>query len=329
MKDGIIKGSGNSRFLKSVENFKTLYPTYDAFVSALVAGTLPVDLNGINTAGWEQIGDALGKYALLKDTTAEALGLGDAALPDNALRVLSRLHSGLGNEYLWAKISTSSGIVLGNQVTTTINNGAAIYYSSEVDFSSGKAELISPSITYPQGSGVAGLLEGMYYTLPENAEGVYKFVSIVVGSTAAITGNLVSYSTAQEIVGYVNSPNPNAYPPAEDDGFTYTALGMLGEKVKIATGSYTGTGTSGSSNKNSLTFGFLPKIVFISSNETNTGSGFVTPNDGGFGYAGGSTGSKLTTSVSGNTISWYTNTSNGTTQQLNSSGKKFEYIAIG
>lgn len=88
MKDGIIKGSGNSRFLKSVENFKTLYPTYDAFVSALAAGTLPVDFNGINAAGWEQIGDALGKNTLLKDATAALFGLGADAVPDDVLAVI-------------------------------------------------------------------------------------------------------------------------------------------------------------------------------------------------------------------------------------------------
>ncbi len=81
MKDGVIYGSGNSRFLKSVSNFKTLYPTYDAFVNALVAGTLPIDLNGINSAGWKQIADALNKANLLTDETAKALGLDPADNP--------------------------------------------------------------------------------------------------------------------------------------------------------------------------------------------------------------------------------------------------------
>ena len=54
MKDGVIKATGNSRYLKSVANFLTLYPNYKAFVAALVEGTLPIDLNGLNDAGWEQ-----------------------------------------------------------------------------------------------------------------------------------------------------------------------------------------------------------------------------------------------------------------------------------
>lgn len=56
MQDTIIKGTGNSRTLKSVSDFKTKYPTYDSFVAALVAGTLPVDLGGLVSGGCSQVG---------------------------------------------------------------------------------------------------------------------------------------------------------------------------------------------------------------------------------------------------------------------------------
>lgn len=75
MKDMIPKGTGNSRFLRSVSNFKAIYPTYDDFVNALVAGNLPVDFNGINEAGIQQVGTSLNKANLLTDETATALGL--------------------------------------------------------------------------------------------------------------------------------------------------------------------------------------------------------------------------------------------------------------
>ena len=74
MQDGIIKGTGNSRYLKSISNFLTQYPTYQDFVAALVAGTLPIDLNGINETGWDQLGTALNKANLLSDETAAAYG---------------------------------------------------------------------------------------------------------------------------------------------------------------------------------------------------------------------------------------------------------------
>ena len=38
---------------------------------------------------------------------------------------------------------------------------------------------------------------------------------------------------------------------------------QIKDGVKIATGSYTGTGTYGASNPNSLTFEFAPKLVFV------------------------------------------------------------------
>lgn len=65
---------------------------------------------------------------------------------------------------------------------------------------------------------------------------------------------------------YFNSPNPDAYPPDSSDGNTYIALGKLGDKVQIETGSYTGTGTYGSSNPNSLTASFPIKVAFIRAN---------------------------------------------------------------
>lgn len=73
MQDAIIKGTGNSRYLKSVSNFATLYPTYADFVQALVEGTLPIDLNGINAAGFTQTGTALNKANLLSDSTETAI----------------------------------------------------------------------------------------------------------------------------------------------------------------------------------------------------------------------------------------------------------------
>ena len=91
MTDLVIKGTGNSRYLKSVSNFLTLYPTYADFVSALVAGTLPVDFNGINSAGIQTQGTPLNKANLLKDATASKYGQGSNATVDS---VLNQIPSG-------------------------------------------------------------------------------------------------------------------------------------------------------------------------------------------------------------------------------------------
>lgn len=75
MRDFTAKGTGNSRYLKSIAGFLAAYPTYADFAAALVAGTLPIDLNGINPDGILQAGTALTKANLLDDTTAAKLGL--------------------------------------------------------------------------------------------------------------------------------------------------------------------------------------------------------------------------------------------------------------
>ena len=89
MQDAITKGEGNSRYLKSVSDFLTKYPTYEAFVDALVAGTLPVDFNGVNPEGWAQLGTALGKANLLTDATAALVDLGPEATPNEMFAALA------------------------------------------------------------------------------------------------------------------------------------------------------------------------------------------------------------------------------------------------
>lgn len=106
MKDTVLLGSGNSRYLKSVANFLSLYPTYNDLVAALVAGTLPVDFNGVNAAGCAQVGTSLSKANLLTDATASALGLSgnDPTIND----ALAAIASGKQDKI------TASGLLKGN-----------------------------------------------------------------------------------------------------------------------------------------------------------------------------------------------------------------------
>lgn len=88
MQDAIIKGTGNSRYLKSVSDFLTLYPTYEDMARALIEGSFPVDFNGINAGGWAQQGTPLNKVTLLSDAVAASLGLGTDATVSEALAVV-------------------------------------------------------------------------------------------------------------------------------------------------------------------------------------------------------------------------------------------------
>ena len=73
MQDAIIAGTCNSRYLRSISDFLTQYPTYSDFVAALVSGSLPIDLNGINESGFRVVGTPLDKATLLDDQTSEAI----------------------------------------------------------------------------------------------------------------------------------------------------------------------------------------------------------------------------------------------------------------
>lgn len=100
MKDSILKGTGNSRFLKSAVPAGTSWA--DA-LAMLQAGTFPIDFNGINNAGFQQVGTPLNKANLLKDVTALTLGLTGDAVPNDMFNVLAHA----GDLHVWRKTITS------------------------------------------------------------------------------------------------------------------------------------------------------------------------------------------------------------------------------
>ena len=129
MRDGITTKSGNSRYLKSVENFLSLYPNYEAFANALIAGTLPIDLNGINLAGWQQLGTELSKANLLSDETESAI-FGNAA--DRTVdQALSGLQDNTDNVFRVGDLRTSIRTDLG--VQWVLCNGDVIFDEPVLD----------------------------------------------------------------------------------------------------------------------------------------------------------------------------------------------------
>ena len=88
MQDMVIKGTGNSRFLKSVEDFLDRFPTYEAFAAAFAAGILPVDFNGINPEGITQMGTPYAKSTVLTDEVAALYGMDNTAVPVDVLKAL-------------------------------------------------------------------------------------------------------------------------------------------------------------------------------------------------------------------------------------------------
>lgn len=292
-------------------------------------GTAPYYATMTRADNPTQKGTPLNKASLLKDATAAKLGLGADAVPDDAFNVLSRFHSELGNEYVWAKTLSEYQLYLGGETYNSIYSLTNLPTSTEisVDAETGEIALVNPTNKTP-----AKFTVGLYVDAT-----TYNSIGIVYISTLA-SDMSVGYlnigmrpCTAQLVTtvhGYVNSPNSNAYPV--DDGYTYQALGQLGAKVQFATGSYTGTGTYGSSNKNSLTFDFVPNVIFVQGSTSNN-CGWIMPN-AGYGSAlyelNNCTIYHLNVSVSGTTISWYSNKANNGSDQLNVGGDTYHYIAI-
>lgn len=133
MKDLVPKGTGNSRFLRSVSNFLSLYPDYEAFVAALVDGTLPIDLAGINTNGVTQVGTPLTKSNLLTDATATALGLSGDPTVNDALYALSQKGSP-AECHVYADAGTTVTMTKGSKTLTAVagSNKQAILYPAEL-----------------------------------------------------------------------------------------------------------------------------------------------------------------------------------------------------
>ena len=113
--------------------------------------------------------------------------------------------------------------------------------------------------------------------------------------------------------------------------------GLLAGGVKVAAGTYTGTGTYGPDHPNSLTFDFTPKLFLLFPALAHQGQDFYAVPGiaqynpcvvvwGATTLLGDGTGSNRIT-YSGNTISWWTNAV--AQNQYNTSGQIYHYAAIG
>lgn len=96
---------------------------------------------------------------------------------------------------------------------------------------------------------------------------------------------------------------------------------MCGDGLKMAQGTYTGTGTSGSSSPNTLACGFRPKVAELYSLADRSVTALVSPAEGNSGTANG-----ITFEVSDTGITWYAASA---AVQGNESGKQYAYKIIG
>lgn len=289
MQDLVPIGTGNSRYLKSVSNFKTLYPTYDSFAAALVAGTLPVDFNGINMSGIAQIGTALNKATLLKDATAAMYGLGGDAVPDDVFA-----HLGRYMQHWWKRTPkqyhlTETAVLsdMTDYYLALYKNTGTLYCADtvQVDKDTGEISLVNPQEA-------SNLEEGKYYQSSDGALAYYDddegYVSDVTFVVKCVDASMHSanvsktiynsdgfkvpaaeyYAGGDDAYTYVQSNDRDAHPDNDYvDDVLYQYLGIplnnaiMTPAVEII--SYTGTDTYGADNPNSITFSRAPQLIIM------------------------------------------------------------------
>lgn len=240
MIDSVLKGTGNSRFLKSAVPAGTSWA--DA-LAMLQAGTFPIDFNGINTEGFQQVGTPLNKANLLKDATAAQIGLPPSTTPDGMFQALGNT----GELHVWRKTVTTAqeipagytlGSVKGVQLCDVYDGNSNSY----VTFQYGPSISVDDNGNVSLAS-VSGTLTAVRYNMTESKYTPMrgKFVQATAsGSSAAFSGILFIASDAaftvgtgcdvdkcQEVTGYPLTParttttypvstNPKAYQEGDD-----------------------------------------------------------------------------------------------------------------
>ena len=318
-----------------------------------------------------QAGTPLNKATFLKDATAALYGLGASAVPDDVLAELGKY-----KQYWWRRRDLGHYVLQ----ETSISAPRTIYmsYSSVVTYTYGSSVTINQTdgtvtIDNPQtlttqrapNASVFDPLIGSYYICDKPMRHPNTGQEIMLANTlyfipdgTTITNNGEDYylataamkiSTEKTAPGdweYLQSSTRSAYPDSgTNGGYEYEYLGIPFDNAvtapKIETGSYVGTGTYGASNPNTLTFGFVPKFVWIyewfrSDGWFDAGGAAKIPfeiiPEGEFGrkYPPSTDPTPSTNTYSkrvGSTLYWYNTGSAG--NQLNYSDSTYYYIAIG
>lgn len=283
MIDSVLKGTGNSRFLKSAVPAGTSWA--DA-LAMLQAGTFPIDFNGINTEGFQQVGTPLNKANLLKDATAAQIGLPPSTTPDGMFQALGNT----GELHVWRKTVVNAsakpaGYTLGSGTNLTlvksterygqgstywvpaasisVNDGGAIneitgssvqvYYEKEE--SELKSAFWGKFIKFSSESDYGNVpdKDGVWFipnsaTIQKTTGGNYYYLTVV----GAQKVNPYPLTPAGTTTTYPVSTNPNAYQEGDDakeagytlgDAQTVTIVG--GGSPQLLTGSSLGVTDDG------------------------------------------------------------------------------------
>lgn len=250
MKDFVPKGTGNSRFLKSVSNFLSLYPSYEDFVAALVAGTLPIDLNGINAEGVTQVGTGLTKANFLTDATATALELSQAdPTVNDALYALSQK-----TQPAMLNIHTNSGVVVratkGSKVlsATANSSGLAVLYPDEFGTWTLSATISGKTLTVPFEIDAIAVFDFVMTTNLETASWALIHAVSEAGNAASVwsvgdkkTVNIGGVNYQAQIIGF----NHDTKTAGGKAGITFQLVDCLNSTEQMETSNTNANGWEG------------------------------------------------------------------------------------
>lgn len=231
MIDSVLKGTGNSRFLKSAVPAGTSWA--DA-LAMLQAGTFPIDFNGINTEGFQQVGTPLNKANLLKDATAAQIGLPPSTTPDGMFQALGNT----GELHVWRKTVTTAQEIPAKYELGELQTGSFQFVgSSFVTWEYGTPNVGDDGTVFLVSSGSSNVdyssnlndLRGKYCK-PNQASGIFLANQVIfIPSDAVFTqsGSAKYVSKYQQVIGtpkvpagttttYPVSTNPNAYQEGDD-----------------------------------------------------------------------------------------------------------------
>ena len=229
------------------------------------------------------------------------------------------------NAYQEGDDAKEAGYVVGEPKTTVIPihpgntidpfyygdvNNVAVTDDGVVSVSSGTYVSLSPYNTNNTDSVKGKYIQGYPTGYPVTS--VYYIPADATFSNA--NGELVC-DKAQLVTGYAAIPA----------GTTIEYLGKLGDKAMVQVLSYVGTGTYGSSNPNSLTFDFAPKLVIIRQEDKDYAKfdWIIGMTSVGVHWDGHYT---CFVAIDGKKLSFYNPA--GSLYQMNENGQKYYAIAI-
>lgn len=304
-----------------------------------------------------QAGTPLNKATLLKDATAALYGMGTGAVPDDVLAELGKY-----KQYWWRRrihtvtweISTTTK---GNNIIVRSNE--TVQYSDSIHVENdGTIVLDDPKTSVPANYDNRDAFNNAIKNYWKYGQWSDRSNVWYGGSPVTNWSNDYpnSFTNLKQVIAtktsenigeweFIQDTNRNAYPDSGNkDGFDYQYIGVpLDNAVtapKIETGSYVGTGTYGTSNPNTLTFGFAPKLVLIYDGSTTYAMFFAFGIGGEYTLGGyllaweDSTSAKNNNyaRINSNVLNWYASNTSATTArelQLNVESRTYHYFAIG